>query len=837
MGRKQRGIEAAFREVLDGMPEASELMDRLAEMPEVQMYTANRDYRGLREFLERFFSPLVEAAGDLDAEDRDAEDLDAEDLDAEDFDAEDFGDEEFGFEGFDDDEFDEDDETDYFDDDSPLGQAQRILDESYGASPKRQAAAARKALEICPECSEVYTRLAEVAATEEEALGYYRSAVEAAWKALGPNPRRVLDEDFGERDAILDYFEATRDLAAALFDAGMVDEAIGRYEELLDIDPDDEQEVRLELLDCLLRADRRDEVRELIARYEDEESPYFAYSAALLEFRAEGDTSYARKLLRAAKGTNRFVIDFLVGKRDLPREMSGFAPRGSKAEAGDYAFDHLRHWTGSEGAVAWVRQVFKLKTIERTAEDQPRLNEYWRKLAAALPQNETETWQVDAQRIAGRDEDDEPEESPWSAVATRDDDGAIHFDFFPSQPTSADVLGFVLQTMSRSQERTAARPGTINVCRREYLKDWRDTLASLGVALRLVEELPACDAEFDALAASTGAADHVTSALADAQAGDLPPPDTLPQHEDEIWMADVRQLATWMHVDGKMVRPTFAAVLDATNQKILMQNIGTNDSAGEEMLWTVLCASMARPLWGEPRRPGGVAFRNPDFLEAFGPRLAEFGVDVQITDDLGPFDQMVDNLGRRMEGEDLVGPLVDIEGIANDHLRSFYAAAARFRQARPWLRVPTDAVLQVERLDPHGDAWFGVIMGQSGMTYGLALYESLEELLTLMSGQVSDDDATRIPAMSLTFDEPHVLSARDVEAIERHGFAIHDRDGYPNVTRIERGGGVRAPLLWELEFVTACLELLADFEFERHAGTMGRAATGTRDVALRLEWL
>jgi tetratricopeptide (TPR) repeat protein len=821
----------------DRAPSMNQMLDELSEIPQIKAFIAKKDFKGLQAFLEQF-AMSVDPAEVLDDADLEDEWDEEDDLDEDDFEEDDF--EEDGFYGY---------------DDTPMGRALELLDRADGLSRKRQAAAAREALEICPQCCEAYTVLADLATSDEEALAFHRSAVEAAWNALGPDPRGALYRELEDEEPRDDYIEALGNLARFLFDSGNFAEANKRFRELLDLDSGDLDDaehfdlLRLELLGCLLRADLRDELRDFLNGHKDlaADSPYFAYAAALLEFRAEGDTSHARKLLRAAKSTNRYVLDYLTGKLNPPHQPPFRSTRRSKEEAAEFAVAHLRDWTETEGAVSWIRQVFKLKVVERTDVDRPRLIDRWLKAAAGFPQTADEVWHVDAQRVPtlARADDDiaeddvEGDEPPWTAIVARESDGAlVKMDFIATRPADEDLFAFVLQAMAGDFDGNSSRPKAIAVCRRDYSKKWFARLASIGVELILREELSAIDAQIQILERSAGQVEKIGAAIADAESGNLPSPNSLPQDAQELWLADIRELAAWIERDGKLFRPWLSVVLDVTNHKILMQYVTANDQEHEKQLWHTLRAAMARPLWGDPRRPGGIKFGGAELAEYFNTRLAEFGVSAESSDDLAPIDHMVDELTKGMNGAELVGPLVDVEGVTNDHLRAFYAAALSFRKSKPWRRVPINGLFKVDRVDPEGPSWFGVVMGQSGMTYGLALYENLDELLRLMSGALIDDEeATRVPAISLTFGESHEMSVRDLQAIEKHGFPVEGTEGHPSVTRINRGGSLRAPLVGELELLTACLDTLSEFPYDRHAGDLARVSVGDREVTVRLEWL
>src|SRR5947209_27138 len=102
-----------------------------------------------------------------------------------------------------------------------------------------------------------------------------------------PDPRategRVGPEVLGGQDAPLG-------LAHALWTAGRREEAVGHLQDMLRLNPNDNQGVRYTLAGFLLFLDRDDDLARLLRQYPDEASAAWAYTKALLAFRQQGDT-------------------------------------------------------------------------------------------------------------------------------------------------------------------------------------------------------------------------------------------------------------------------------------------------------------------------------------------------------------------------------------------------------------------------------------------------------------------------------------------------------------------------------------------------------------------
>src|SRR5262249_11248720 len=148
-----------------------------------------------------------------------------------------------------------------------------------------RARLARQALEISPDCADAYVLLAEQAPSRNEALGLYEQAVAGAERALGP---QVFREGAGHFWGILanrPYMRAREGLAHTLWTLARREEAVRHLQDMLRLNPNDNQGLRYTLAAWLLNMDRDDDLAHLLDQYPDEGSATWAYTRALLSFR------------------------------------------------------------------------------------------------------------------------------------------------------------------------------------------------------------------------------------------------------------------------------------------------------------------------------------------------------------------------------------------------------------------------------------------------------------------------------------------------------------------------------------------------------------------------
>ena len=236
-----------------------------------------------------------------------------------------------------------------------VDEAQEIMYDAWESQSEKEAVAlAQKALSVSADCADAYNLLAESARCLEEATRLYRCGVEAGERALG---KKAFKEDVGYFWGILEtrpYMRARAGLAQCLWSAGQRDEAVEHYQDMLRLNPNDNQGIRDVLMACLLEMGRNEEAEALHKRYEKDGMATWAYSRALIDFRKGGDGDAARRSLAKALEINKHVPVYLTGKKKLPRSLPDHYGFGDDNEAVLYATDHMPSWKATSGALEWL---------------------------------------------------------------------------------------------------------------------------------------------------------------------------------------------------------------------------------------------------------------------------------------------------------------------------------------------------------------------------------------------------------------------------------------------------------------------------------------------------
>jgi tetratricopeptide (TPR) repeat protein len=311
----------------------------------------------------------------------------------------------------------------------------------------------------------------------------------------------------------------------------------------------------------------------------------------------------------------------------------------------------------------------------------------------------------------------------------------------------------------------------------------------------------------------------------------------LPQRFD-VWQADCRPLASLVEVEGAMVQPWMALATSRTSGLILAQSMSI-EPPSPPMLWDLLSRAMAEPSMEKPHRPTRLEVRPDPSWAELRPAVEEIGVEWAEVDELEQIDFLLDDLAKHLTRDEPPG-LLDMPGMTPERVGGFYRAAAEFYRRAPWKTLGYEEAIEIRCDRFESGPWYAVIMGQSGLTLGVALYEDLNLLRKLWAGTLSDEqNARQTVALTVTFDPETQVPTADLLATRERGWEVASPEAYPTPFRKERGMTMRAPLAWELELLEGVLRALPEFVVQHRPGdTTEHAVTvpttsGTLDLVLK----
>jgi len=215
---------------------------------------------------------------------------------------------------------------------------------------------AMKAIKLDPNCVDALTVMSQMASeNKQELIDNLRRTVDRAETALG---KRFIKENEGWFWGLLEtrpYMRARAQLAGLLHDTGQIEEAIEHFEDMLRLNPGDNQGLRYSLLGCYLAKGHVEGAERLFAAYPEEGSAMFAWARVLTDF-LSGKQSSATKSLSAARQTNRHVEPLLTGQKKMPKDGPAYYSPGDPSEAVICMREIGSAWASHAAAIEWLKQ-------------------------------------------------------------------------------------------------------------------------------------------------------------------------------------------------------------------------------------------------------------------------------------------------------------------------------------------------------------------------------------------------------------------------------------------------------------------------------------------------
>ncbi|MEN6641284.1 MAG: hypothetical protein ABFE08_02425 [Armatimonadia bacterium] len=257
--------------------------------------------------------------------------------------------------------------------DALAGLAQDMMSNACVLGAKRdRIALAKKALKICPDNVDALMLLAEDASSDADGkLQMYLTAVEAGKRKLKYLPKGGDAIRWWSEPEMHPYMHALFGLARSKWDAGRHREAIADCEQLLAMNPDDNQRVRYYLLHYLVAL--RDALRIDKLKKEQlavDQTAAALYPLALWAYLSNGPCPEADTALQLAIASNPHLPAYLLGVRSLTRKRPSQICLGSREEAHSYMTAFGFVWLGAYPELSyppWMRARAERKEEARAA--------------------------------------------------------------------------------------------------------------------------------------------------------------------------------------------------------------------------------------------------------------------------------------------------------------------------------------------------------------------------------------------------------------------------------------------------------------------------------------
>ena len=186
--------------------------------------------------------------------------------------------------------------------------------------------------------------------------------------------------------------------------------------------------------------------------------------------------------------------------------------------------------------------------------------------------------------------------------------------------------------------------------------------------------------------------------------------------------------------------------------------------------------------------PEALRVRDAAIADAARDELAQRGIRVE-SGPMPELDEALDGAVEHMTGSAAAAvvavPLTWRETEAGDAaVADFHRAAAAFHRAAPWEDMGDDESLLLWFPGEKG-AWAVTVMGQSGVTFGLALYSEPADLAAMLNQEIPESPdfplALKGLALSFTFDRASELPRTLRREVTTAGWEVAGPDAYPTL--------------------------------------------------------
>ena len=242
------------------------------------------------------------------------------------------------------------------------GRSQDLVYQAYEQPVAKGKKLIREALELDPDNAEAYNYLASIERDIDGAMAQYKKAIIAGEKTLGKKFFKKWKGYFWGMIETRPYMRAMEGIAECYYAKNQFDKVIEIYEEMLKLNPNDNQGVRYLLSTLLLRKADLNRFKSLIKNSGEEDNAFLNYNNALYHFIISGRSIKSDKKLLKAFRSNKYVIDYMLGIRQLPEEVPRQISPGDEREAIIYVLEAWEVWEQTENALDWIYE-FKQKRL------------------------------------------------------------------------------------------------------------------------------------------------------------------------------------------------------------------------------------------------------------------------------------------------------------------------------------------------------------------------------------------------------------------------------------------------------------------------------------------
>jgi len=237
--------------------------------------------------------------------------------------------------------------------------AQRIIDYAWTQKTyKKRANHAKAALEIYEDCADAYIILSRDSSINDiQKKELLEKAVKAAQNLLKIDNLATAQPELFKLKIADQFFGAKYSLAVHLWKIGEKEAAIENAFDIIKYSEQDKLMIRSILGNWLLMEGRYAQLKELLEKYEKDNSAAINYSRVALFYKIN-EIKAAENAFRRAYKRNPFVVQYIAKQKNIPSTLPRMFKFGTEEEAIKYASLGLEAWNDSK-MIQWIKEKKK----------------------------------------------------------------------------------------------------------------------------------------------------------------------------------------------------------------------------------------------------------------------------------------------------------------------------------------------------------------------------------------------------------------------------------------------------------------------------------------------
>ncbi|MGB3199103.1 MAG: hypothetical protein WBB17_15365 [Saprospiraceae bacterium] len=232
-------------------------------------------------------------------------------------------------------------------------QAQDLVLEAYDLPLDKARINIQEALRLDSNCIEAFEYLGNNEPILEIAIVFFEKGISIGRQLYGGKYLKEHKGMFWGLHETRPFMRCLLHYSNLLYVFGRVIESINIMEEMIELNPNDNQGIRDQLMLYLIEIGEYKKFEKYSKMFNDDSLAFAHFNRALFAFKKDGENEKSNHLLLEALKANKFVAAKIISKKPI-QKLSSYYGIGDKNEADYYTYFAQHIWQKTNGAIAWI---------------------------------------------------------------------------------------------------------------------------------------------------------------------------------------------------------------------------------------------------------------------------------------------------------------------------------------------------------------------------------------------------------------------------------------------------------------------------------------------------